>query len=224
MFYNAGIDPDARDLSPGVILAARYVQLALEAGRSAFDFLRGDEPYKYEWGAVDEPIQRLLVRRDARPAESDRLMGAPPTWDPCLVPLEHSRPARPGPGPRRRDPRDGHERRRPGAPVLADDAGSTRPTTTRRSSRCPAAAPSASSSATASTSPSSTTPTTPPRSRALAAHLALVRPDVIHTHMYRADVVGTKAAMALQAMRSSPAVRRLDRPLVARPLRARTAS
>ncbi len=35
--------------------------------------------------------------------------------------------------------------------------------------------------------------------RALTAHLALVRPDVIHTHMYRADVVGTKAAMALAA-------------------------
>jgi CelD/BcsL family acetyltransferase involved in cellulose biosynthesis len=27
------------------------------------DFLRGDESYKYEWGAVDEPIQRLLLRR-----------------------------------------------------------------------------------------------------------------------------------------------------------------
>ena len=65
MFYNAGIDPDARELSPGVVLAARYVQSALEAGAKRFDFLRGDEPYKYEWGAVDEPIQRLLVRRDA---------------------------------------------------------------------------------------------------------------------------------------------------------------
>jgi glycosyltransferase involved in cell wall biosynthesis len=36
--------------------------------------------------------------------------------------------------------------------------------------------------------------------RALTAHLALVRPDVIHTHMYRADVVGTKAAIALGEM------------------------
>jgi len=35
--------------------------------------------------------------------------------------------------------------------------------------------------------------------QALTAHLALVRPDVIHTHMYRADVVGTKAAIALEA-------------------------
>jgi glycosyltransferase involved in cell wall biosynthesis len=32
---------------------------------------------------------------------------------------------------------------------------------------------------------------------ALTAHLADVRPDIVHTHMYRADVVGTKAAIAL---------------------------
>ncbi len=31
----------------------------------------------------------------------------------------------------------------------------------------------------------------------LAAHLADVRPDVIHNHMFRAEVVGTKAAVAL---------------------------
>jgi glycosyltransferase involved in cell wall biosynthesis len=35
--------------------------------------------------------------------------------------------------------------------------------------------------------------------RALTAHLAMVRPDVIHTHMFRADVIGTKAALALEA-------------------------
>jgi CelD/BcsL family acetyltransferase involved in cellulose biosynthesis len=64
MFYNAGIDPEAKELSPGVVLAACYVRAALEAGAKHFDFLRGDESYKYEWGSVDEPIQRLLVRRD----------------------------------------------------------------------------------------------------------------------------------------------------------------
>ena len=72
MFYNAGIDPDARELSPGVILAAECVQFAVEHGKRRFDFLRGNEPYKYEWGAVDEPIQRLLVRRDATPARAAR--------------------------------------------------------------------------------------------------------------------------------------------------------
>jgi glycosyltransferase involved in cell wall biosynthesis len=34
--------------------------------------------------------------------------------------------------------------------------------------------------------------------RVLTAHLASIRPDVIHTHMYRADIVGTKAALALE--------------------------
>jgi CelD/BcsL family acetyltransferase involved in cellulose biosynthesis len=63
LYYNAGVDPDAYDLSPGVVLIAKYVERALADGKRRFDFLRGDEGYKYEWGAVDEPIQRLLVRR-----------------------------------------------------------------------------------------------------------------------------------------------------------------
>jgi CelD/BcsL family acetyltransferase involved in cellulose biosynthesis len=66
MFYNAGIDPDARDLSPGVLLTAECIRVAITLGKRRFDFLRGNEPYKYEWGAVDEPIQRVLVRRDGR--------------------------------------------------------------------------------------------------------------------------------------------------------------
>ena len=63
LYYNAGVDPDARDLSPGVVMIERYIRRALADGRRQVDFLRGDEPYKYEWGAADEPIQRLLVRR-----------------------------------------------------------------------------------------------------------------------------------------------------------------
>jgi hypothetical protein len=62
-YYNAGVDPEARDLSPGVVLVARYLERAIARGYRRFDFLRGNEGYKYEWGAVDEPIQRLLVRR-----------------------------------------------------------------------------------------------------------------------------------------------------------------
>jgi CelD/BcsL family acetyltransferase involved in cellulose biosynthesis len=65
LYYNAGVDPDARDLSPGVLMVAEYIRRALAEGARRLDFLRGNESYKYEWGAVDEPIQRLLVRRDA---------------------------------------------------------------------------------------------------------------------------------------------------------------
>jgi CelD/BcsL family acetyltransferase involved in cellulose biosynthesis len=63
LYYNAAVEPDARDLSPGVVMIERYVRRAIAAGKPRLDFLRGDEPYKYVWGAVDEPIQRLLVRR-----------------------------------------------------------------------------------------------------------------------------------------------------------------
>jgi CelD/BcsL family acetyltransferase involved in cellulose biosynthesis len=63
LYYNAGIDPAARELSPGVLMIYGYMRRALERGIRRVDFLRGDEPYKYEWGALDEPIQRVLVRR-----------------------------------------------------------------------------------------------------------------------------------------------------------------
>ena len=64
-YYNAGVEPDASKLSPGVVMVALYIQRAIELGRSRVDFMRGNEPYKYEWGAVDEPIERLLVQRTA---------------------------------------------------------------------------------------------------------------------------------------------------------------
>lgn len=63
LYYNAGVDPDARELSAGVLMVERYIRRAIERGIPRFDLLRGDEAYKYEWGAVDEPIQRVLVRR-----------------------------------------------------------------------------------------------------------------------------------------------------------------
>ncbi len=64
-YYNAGSDPDARALSPGVVGVAHYLRHGLAAGYRVFDFLRGNEPYKYAWGAVDEPIYRLIVTRGA---------------------------------------------------------------------------------------------------------------------------------------------------------------
>ena len=41
------------------VLSAAYAE------HGSWDFLRGDETYKYEWGAVDEPIHRLIVLRTA---------------------------------------------------------------------------------------------------------------------------------------------------------------
>jgi CelD/BcsL family acetyltransferase involved in cellulose biosynthesis len=63
LYYNAGVDTEALDLSPGVLMIHELIGRALAAGVRRVDFLRGNESYKYQWGATDEPIQRLLVRR-----------------------------------------------------------------------------------------------------------------------------------------------------------------
>jgi CelD/BcsL family acetyltransferase involved in cellulose biosynthesis len=60
-FYNAGMEPAALELSPGVIGTATYLRDRIAAGDTTFDFLRGDEPYKYGWGATDEAIYRLVI-------------------------------------------------------------------------------------------------------------------------------------------------------------------
>jgi hypothetical protein len=65
LYYNAGVSPEAKALSVGVVMVERLVERALSRGLRRLDFLRGNESYKYEWGAIDEPIQRLLVRRSA---------------------------------------------------------------------------------------------------------------------------------------------------------------
>ena len=66
--YNAGMDPGAAEVSPGITGTAEYIRNRLAAGRRRFDFLRGDEAYKYEWGARDEVIERLLVLRSGEQA------------------------------------------------------------------------------------------------------------------------------------------------------------
>lgn len=62
--YNSGLDPAAfAALSPGVVLTAAAIERAIALGRNEFDFLRGDEAYKYRFGAVDQPIYHLTLRR-----------------------------------------------------------------------------------------------------------------------------------------------------------------
>ncbi len=64
LVYNSGYDPTqfAR-LSPGIVLVAYAIQHAIELGRARFDFLRGDEVYKFRFGAVPETVHRLRVVR-----------------------------------------------------------------------------------------------------------------------------------------------------------------
>lgn len=64
LVYNSGYDPTQfRHLSPGIVVTARCIEHAIALGRSEFDFLRGDEVYKYRFGAQDSEVRRLLIAR-----------------------------------------------------------------------------------------------------------------------------------------------------------------
>lgn len=57
IYYLGGFDPVLARYSPGKLIVAYAIEHAIVADRAdAFDFLRGREAYKYQWGAVDEPI------------------------------------------------------------------------------------------------------------------------------------------------------------------------
>jgi hypothetical protein len=64
LVYNSGYDPQHQAyLSPGIVLLAYCIQNAIELGRARFDFLQGDEPYKYRFGAQDTKVYRLVIVR-----------------------------------------------------------------------------------------------------------------------------------------------------------------
>jgi len=64
LVYNSGFDLSSyADLGPGIVSVGYMIQDAIAHGLKRFDFLQGDERYKYEFGAHDTEVLRLLVRR-----------------------------------------------------------------------------------------------------------------------------------------------------------------
>ena len=58
--YLGGFDPAFGFESPGTLLVGAALKDAVAAGVREFHFLRGQEPYKYEWGAADRWTSRRL--------------------------------------------------------------------------------------------------------------------------------------------------------------------
>ncbi len=54
--YNSAYDPDAADASPGIVLLALLIERTIESGLQRFDFLKGEETYKYRLGAARRPL------------------------------------------------------------------------------------------------------------------------------------------------------------------------
>jgi len=62
-YYIGGFHPSFARQSPGTILVGHAIEEAKAEGCRSFSFLRGGEPYKYAWGAVDVWNQKLVARR-----------------------------------------------------------------------------------------------------------------------------------------------------------------
>ena len=56
--YNSAFDRLSTG-SPGIVLLSMLIKRAIETGGGVFDFLKGDEPYKFRLGAVARPLYRF---------------------------------------------------------------------------------------------------------------------------------------------------------------------
>lgn len=63
LLYNSGYDPSYSQLSVGLLNKALSLQTAIEEGRRSFNFLKGNERYKYNLGGKDEAVYHLTARR-----------------------------------------------------------------------------------------------------------------------------------------------------------------
>ena len=61
--YNSAFDRAYQAVSPGMVLVAEDIRIAIEAGCAGFDMLKGDYAYKYRFGAAPRSINRLVVTR-----------------------------------------------------------------------------------------------------------------------------------------------------------------
>ncbi len=61
--YLGGFDPDFAFESPGTVLMGHALDALMREGAGTLNLLRGKEPYKYEWGAVDRINLRRTLRR-----------------------------------------------------------------------------------------------------------------------------------------------------------------
>jgi len=70
--YNSGYDPEFARFSPGIVLAAHCIRQSIERGMTGFNFLRGQEDYKYHLGGREEKIYRIRVSKNEQHRGSER--------------------------------------------------------------------------------------------------------------------------------------------------------
>lgn len=61
LYFVSGRDESYNNPPPGLVLHAHSIRWAIENGLKTYDFLRGDEHFKYSLGATDRKIRYLLL-------------------------------------------------------------------------------------------------------------------------------------------------------------------
>jgi CelD/BcsL family acetyltransferase involved in cellulose biosynthesis len=61
LYYLGGFEPEAARWSPGRLAIADLIERGIATSAREIDFLRGDEPYKFEWGATSRVVHRRRI-------------------------------------------------------------------------------------------------------------------------------------------------------------------
>ncbi len=65
--YNSAFEPELRMHSPGNVMLSHLIERSIEQGRRVFDFLKGDEAYKFRLGAQPRALYAVSAGTGKRP-------------------------------------------------------------------------------------------------------------------------------------------------------------
>jgi CelD/BcsL family acetyltransferase involved in cellulose biosynthesis len=64
LLYNSGYDPEFNYLSVGLLSKVLCIKESIDSGKKAFDFLKGNEPYKFHLGGREVPLFACRIKLD----------------------------------------------------------------------------------------------------------------------------------------------------------------
>jgi CelD/BcsL family acetyltransferase involved in cellulose biosynthesis len=73
-FYQTGHDPDWHSFAPGTVILHEAIQEAFDGHYEEFNFLQGDEDYKYKWTKTQRILYSLSVYHDNLPGRAVMIM------------------------------------------------------------------------------------------------------------------------------------------------------
>lgn len=73
LYFIAGRDEAFTNPSPGLLMHAYSIRWAIGQNLTTYDFLRGNEPFKYSFGSIDKRIHNITIRTQSNRNTKDHL-------------------------------------------------------------------------------------------------------------------------------------------------------